>query len=262
MVDTSWFDDLPEDFEESVRIDRDEQDHRQRAIRSYHMTADSRRRFIEDFVDRMLGQSDDMRNGIKLLALWLLRKWEEPPADRPRWAAGHRLARWTTGRRLVRSGPDLRGQRVRATRRPLANDSRRVLRHPDPVNLLKYQGQKQRSFSEIVLRHAHQDADLTGVDDGISEGLSSQLDVAYFEKWFRTTDAWSDRQARAEAALDGVTTEASDYGVAIRRPLERHPEIWCVGRCRASQALRGGQRDSRWVYRSAAVRHRPRGSSG
>jgi len=52
---------------------------------------------------------------------------------------------------------------------------------------------------------------LTGVDDGISEGLSSQLDVAYFEKWFRTTDAWSDRQARAEAALDGVTTEASDY---------------------------------------------------
>jgi len=30
-------------------------------------------------------------------------------------------------------------------------------------------------------------------------------------KWFRTTDAWSDRQARAEAALDGVTTEASDY---------------------------------------------------
>jgi len=60
MVDTSWFDDLPEDFEESVRIDRDEQDHRQRAIRSYHMTADSRR-FIEDFVDRMLGQSDDMR---------------------------------------------------------------------------------------------------------------------------------------------------------------------------------------------------------
>jgi len=62
MVDTSWFDDLPEDFEESVRIDRDEQDHRQRAIRSYHMTADSRR-FIEDFVDRMLGQSDDMRTG-------------------------------------------------------------------------------------------------------------------------------------------------------------------------------------------------------
>jgi len=82
---------------------------------------------------------------------------------------------------------------------------------PISVNLLKYQGQKQRSFSEIVLRHAHQDADLTGVDDGISEGLSSQLDVAYFEKWFRTTDAWSDRQARAEAALDGVTTEASDY---------------------------------------------------
>ncbi|TKX51766.1 hypothetical protein EXE42_17975, partial [Halorubrum sp. SP3] len=44
---------------------------------------------------------------------------------------------------------------------------------PVSVNLLKYQGQKQRSFSEIVLRHAHQNPILTGVDDGVSTGLSS-----------------------------------------------------------------------------------------
>jgi hypothetical protein len=75
---------------------------------------------------------------------------------------------------------------------------------PVSINLLKYQGQKQRSFSEIVLRHAHQDPDLTGVDDEISSGLSSQLDVAYFEKWFRTTDAWSARETRAESVLDDV----------------------------------------------------------
>nr|WP_274322817.1 hypothetical protein [Halosimplex aquaticum] len=62
MVDASWFEDLPEDFEESVRIDRDERDHRERAINSYHVTADSQR-FIRDFVDRTLGQADDMRTG-------------------------------------------------------------------------------------------------------------------------------------------------------------------------------------------------------
>lgn len=58
----TWFTDLPDDFEESVRIDRDEQEHRQRAIQSYHLTEDSQR-FIEDFVNRMLGQADDMRTG-------------------------------------------------------------------------------------------------------------------------------------------------------------------------------------------------------
>ncbi|MFC7193953.1 hypothetical protein ACFQL4_03685 [Halosimplex aquaticum] len=79
------------------------------------------------------------------------------------------------------------------------------------INLLKYQGQKQRSFSEIVLRHAHQDPDLTGVDDDISKGLSSQLDVAYFEKWFRTTDAWPERQTRAQDALETVAAGHSGY---------------------------------------------------
>jgi len=261
MVDTSWFDDLPEDFEESVRIDRDEQDHRQRAIRSYHMTADSRR-FIEDFVDRMLGQSDDMRTGSNY---WLYGYYGSGKSHLltvldglldTDWLDGQQDAVWSD---LVQISGDSEFEQLGDHWRTI-HDEYYVI--PISVNLLKYQGQKQRSFSEIVLRHAHQDADLTGVDDGISEGLSSQLDVAYFEKWFRTTDAWSDRQARAEAALDGVTTGSQRLRVAIRRPLERHPEIWCVGRCRASQALRGGQRDSRWVYRSAAVRHRPRGSSG
>lgn len=62
MVGADWFEDLPDDFEESVRIDRDEPDHRRDAIRSYHMTADSQR-FVGDFVDRTLGQADDMRTG-------------------------------------------------------------------------------------------------------------------------------------------------------------------------------------------------------
>jgi len=210
MVDANWFDDLPDDFEESVRIDRDEQDHRQRAIRSYHMTADSRR-FIEDFVDRTLGQTDDMRTGSNY---WLYGYYGSGKSHLltvldglldTDWLDGQRDAVWAE---LVHASGDWEfaelGDHWRAV-----HDEYYVI--PVSVNLLKYQGQTQRSFSEIVLRHAHQDADLTGVDDDISSGLSPQLDVAYFEKWFRTTDAWSDRQTRAEAVLDDVTTAPSDY---------------------------------------------------
>jgi hypothetical protein len=210
MVDASWFDDLPDDFEESVRIDRDEQDHRQRAIRSYHMTSDSRR-FVEDFVERMLGQADDMRTGSNY---WLYGYYGSGKSHLltvldglldTDWLDGQASTVWSD---LIQASDDGELKQLRDHWQSVHDDYYVI---PISVNLLKYQGQKQRSFSEIVLRHAHQDADLTGVDDGISKGLSSQLDVAYFEKWFRTTDAWSDRQTRAEAVLDDVTTAASDY---------------------------------------------------
>jgi len=210
MVDANWFDDLPDGFEESVRIDRAEQDHRQRAIRSYHVTADSRR-FIEDFVDRTLGQADDMRTGSNY---WLYGYYGSGKSHLLTVLDGLLDTDWLDGRRdavwsdLVQASGTGEFEELSDHWRAV-HDEYYVI--PVSVNLLKYQGQKQRSFSEIVLRHAHQDADLTGVDDDISEGLSSQLDVAYFEKWFRTTDAWSDRQARAEAVLDDVTTAPSDY---------------------------------------------------
>ncbi|ELZ28953.1 hypothetical protein C474_13664 [Halogeometricum pallidum JCM 14848] len=214
MVNANWFEDLPDDFEESVRIDRheqgDEQEHRQQAIRSYHMTTDSRR-FIEDFVDRTLGQADDMRTGSNY---WLYGYYGSGKSHLltvldglldTDWLDGKQNAVWSD---LVQASGDREFEEL-SDHWQAIHDEYYVI--PISVNLLKYQGQKQRSFSEIVLRHAHQDADLTGVDDGISEGLSSQLDVAYFEKWFRTTDAWSDRQARAEAVFDDVTTAASEY---------------------------------------------------
>ncbi len=210
MVDAQWFDDLPEDFEESVRIDRDEQDHRQRAIQSYHMTADSQR-FIQDFVDRMLGESDDMRSGSNY---WLYGYYGSGKSHLltvldglldTRWLDGQRDATWSDLVGAVGDEPlEQLGDHWR-----MIHDEYYVI--PISVNLLKYQGQKQRSFSEIVLRHAHQNADLTGVDDAISEGLSSQLDVAYFEKWLRTTDVWADRQPRAEAVLENVVTDCSEY---------------------------------------------------
>jgi len=210
MVDRDWFDDLPDDFEESVRIDRDERDHRKRAIQSYHMTADSRR-FIRDFVDRMLDRADDMRTGSNY---WLYGYYGSGKSHLltvldglldTDWLEGQQETVWSDLAGDARDEP-LNGLRDHWRE---IHDEYHVI--PISVNLLTYQGQKQRSFSEIVLRHAHQDPDLTGVNDGFSEGLSSQLDVAYFEKWFRTTDAWSERQSRAEAALAGTRASSSEY---------------------------------------------------
>lgn len=210
MVDRGWFDDLPDDFEESIRIDRDEQDHRQQAIRSYHMTADSQR-FVTDFVDRMLGQSDDMRTGSNY---WLYGYYGSGKSHLLTVLDGLLDSDWIDGQRdsvwsdLVQESGDKEFSQLGEHWRTI-HDEFYVI--PISVNLLKYQGQKQLSFSEIVLRHAHRDSDLTGVDDGISEGLSSQLDVAYFEKWFRTTDAWPDRESRAEAVLEEVKTATENY---------------------------------------------------
>ncbi len=210
MVEADWFKDLPDNFEESVRIDRDQQDHRRRAIQSYHVTTDSKR-FIGDSVDRMLDQADDMRAGSNY---WLYGYYGSGKSHLltvldglldTDWVAGQEDAVWSD---LVEVSGDNDSDQLGDQWRTI-HDEYYVI--PISVNLLKYQGQKQRSFSEIVLRHAHKDADLTGVDDGISEGLSTQVDVAYFEKWFRTTDAWSDREKRAKAALDKITAGSSDY---------------------------------------------------
>lgn len=206
----SWFDDLPEDFEESVRIDRDERDHREQAIRSYHMTADSQR-FIRDFIDRTLGRADDMRTGSNY---WLYGYYGSGKSHLLTVLDGLLDTDWLAKRGdtiwadLVSESSDDSFDQLRDNWRTVHEEFYVI---PISINLLKYQGQKQRSFSEIVLSHAHQDPDLTGVDDEISEGLSPQLEVAYFEKWFRTTDAWSERQSRAEGVLEAITGTSTEY---------------------------------------------------
>ncbi|WP_137286990.1 hypothetical protein [Halorussus salinisoli] len=216
MVDEDWFEDLPEDFEESVRIDREEQTreenrHRKRAIESYHVTADSRR-FLEDFVDRLLGEAEDMRTGSNY---WLYGYYGSGKSHLLTVLDGLMDTDWLQTRfddvwdDLVpeeSSKTDLETLRDRFEQ--VHTDYHVV---PVSVNLLKYQGQKQRSFSEIVLRHAHRNPVLTGVEDDISTGLSSQLDVAYFEDWYRTTEAWSDRQERAAEIVDGITPNSPRY---------------------------------------------------
>jgi hypothetical protein len=209
MGSYSWFDDLPEDFEESVRIDRDERDHRTHAIQSYQLTSDSQQ-FIGDFVDRMLGQADDIR----MPNYWLYGYYGSGKSHLLTVLDGLLDSEWLNDQHesvwsgLVEGTEDGDLSQLRDHWHTI-HDEYDVI--PVSINLLKYQGQKQRSFSEIILGHAHQNPNLTGVNDDISKGLSAQLDVAYFEKWLRTTDAWPDREARAEAILERVTTASSGY---------------------------------------------------
>jgi hypothetical protein len=211
MVSRDWFRELPEDFEESVRIDREGADHRREAIRSYHVTADSQR-FISEFIGRTLGESGDMRTGANY---WLYGYYGSGKSHLltvldglmdTAWLEGQHDAVWADLRPEASAGTPAAELRSRWER---VHDEYRVI--PISINLLKYQGQQQRSFSEILLRHAHRNPLLTGVDDGISAGFSSQLDVAYFEDWYATTDAWPERQRDAAAVLEQVTPSTPKY---------------------------------------------------
>jgi len=216
MTAETWFTDLPDDFDESVRIDREEQsgeanEHRTQAINSYHVTADSQR-FLKDFINRTLDEAEDMRSGSNY---WLYGYYGSGKSHLLTVLDGLMDTQWLDSRYDdVWTGlvPDT------STDKPLdelrdqwerVHSDYHVI--PISVNLLKYQGQRQRSFSEIVLRHAHQDPNLTGVSDGIATGLSSQLDVAYFEDWYRTTDAWPDRQNQAADVISEVTPDTPLY---------------------------------------------------
>ena len=216
MVGPTWFEDLPEDFEESVRIDREEQSaagnrHRRQAIESYHVTEDSHR-FFEDFVNRLLDEAADMRTGSNY---WLYGYYGSGKSHLLTVLDGLMDSQWLRGRYDEVWADLVPDTSTESNRNELRDRWKRVHSEyhviPVSVNLLKYQGQKQRSFSEIVLRHAHQNPILTGVDDGISTGLSSQLDVAYFEDWYRTTDAWAERQDRAASVVEGVTPRSPQY---------------------------------------------------
>ncbi|AKH98628.1 hypothetical protein [Halanaeroarchaeum sulfurireducens] len=216
MVDATWFEDLPEDFEESVRIDREEQAdeehwHREQAIASYHVTEDSQR-FLEDFVNRLLGDAEDMRTGSNY---WLYGYYGSGKSHLltvldglmdTQWVQGRYDAIWKDLTPDTTTEGNLDGLRDQWKG---VHSNYHVI--PISVNLLKYQGQKQRSFSEIVLRHAHQNRILTGVDDDISTGLSSQLDVAYFEDWYRTTEDWADRQDKAATVVERITSSPTKY---------------------------------------------------
>ncbi|AGN01214.1 hypothetical protein L593_06335 [Salinarchaeum sp. Harcht-Bsk1] len=216
MVDSTWFSDLPDEFEESVRIDRQDRSeesfrHRTQAIESYHVTSDSQA-FLEDVVERTLDEAEDMRTGSNY---WLYGYYGSGKSHLltvleglmdSSWVAGQYEEVWSD---LVPAAAEGRNLETLRERWEDVHADYHVI--PVSVNLLKYQGQKKRSFSEIVLRHAHQHPTLTGVDNGISTGLSAQLGVAYFEDWYRTTPAWDDRQALAADVVEEVVPDTPRY---------------------------------------------------
>lgn len=208
MTEESWFGaDVGADFEESVRIDREDdgRDHRLASIDTYHVT-DEAEAFMSDFFARLLGRSEDMRSGANY---WLYGYYGSGKSHLLSVLRGLMDSEWLRQRDDIwDSLTDGRDLSALQTTWASIHDEHEVV--PISVNLLKHQGQKDRSFSEIVLQAAHTSERLTGVDGG----LSPQHDVAYFEDWYRTTDAWADRTANAQAALRGTVSDPDTYSWA------------------------------------------------
>jgi hypothetical protein len=205
MTDENWFAaDVGTDFEESVRIDREDdgRDHRLDSIDTYHVTEESEE-FMSDFFSRLLGRSEDMRSGANY---WLYGYYGSGKSHLLSVLRGLLDSEWLRQRddvwEQLTDGPEL--DTLESTWSSI-HDEYEVI--PISVNLLKHQGQKKLSFSEIVLRSAHTSERLTGADGG----LSSQLDVAFFEDWYRTTDAWGDRTANTQTALRSTVDSPEKY---------------------------------------------------
>jgi len=203
MKDSIFSVDLSEDFEESVRVDRadKERDNRIDSIETYHLTDDSKD-FLEEFILRLLAKSDTMRSGYNY---WLYGYYGSGKSHLltvtdglmdPSLFQEKGDSLWS----LLTDGHDNLEDRWRE----LHSDYHVI---PVSANLLKYQGQKERSFSEIVLRAAHQSEELTGVEGG----LSPNMDVAYFEDWYRNTDAWERRDEMVREVLEGVVSDPESY---------------------------------------------------
>ena len=205
MTDRNWFAaDVGSDFEESVRIDREENghDHRFKSIDTYHVTEESEE-FLSDFFSRLLGRSEDMRSGANY---WLYGYYGSGKSHLLSVLRGLMDSEWLRDQNGVwEQLSDGRELESLETTWSAIHDEYEVI--PISVNLLKHQGQKELSFSEIVLQSAHTSERLTGVDGG----FSSQLDVAYFEDWYRTTGAWETRTATAQAALQGTIDSPGKY---------------------------------------------------
>jgi hypothetical protein len=82
-----------------------------------------------------------------------------------------------------------------------------VLVVPLSINLLKYQGVREQSFSEIILQKVYQ-----------KRGFADRLDVAFFEEEFQregglydTRDVWGNREQLLNEILRGEGVDEPDY---------------------------------------------------
>jgi hypothetical protein len=201
------------EIEESIRVDQqvgDEDSRRLKLLDDFRVT-DAAEDFLDELLDRLLGQGEGSRRGwnhwlygyygsgkshlLALCGALLDSEWVEVTGREEVWS---RLA--GSGTRL----PELR------ERWEGALDGHQL--RPLSLNLLKYQGVRDRSLSSLLVNAAHREA-----------GLSAHPEIAEFENWYRDTDAWDEREERASAVLEELGVEPPPSGLWER--IRRYPAV-------------------------------------
>lgn len=190
-----------EEFEESIRVDREDEDGaRETLLKTYRLTEDSKK-FMAEFFQHILGDSEEMRKGanhwlhgyygsgkshlLGVLNILCDVDWINKYGKEETWE-------------LLTSGHTSENTELKQLWTEVI-ETYRVL--PLAINLLKYQGMEERSFSDILLKNAHE-----------KQGLSPRLEIAYFEKWFKGTDSWEKRDELIHEALSKSNGDMGDVG--------------------------------------------------
>ncbi|QDG52067.1 hypothetical protein FIV42_15345 [Persicimonas caeni] len=199
--------DLSERLDESIRVDRNlETEDRLELLRQYHVT-ESAREFLTELFSRLQGDVSYMRQGWNnwlygyygsgkshlLTVVGLLTDSdtiEEDSRDQV-WEA------FSEGNAGL--------EELRKSWNGLLDGFKTI---PVFINLLKYQGQAERGFGEILLEAAH-----------LKQKHSPRLQVAFFEDWY---EDYVPRAKWAKRALDvlddaGVSVDAEDVWPKVQR---------------------------------------------
>ena len=216
MIDEAdLFEEADPGFEESIRIDREvdfedaagaqEQRYRQ-YLDTYHLTDAS-----VDFLEDLLARIRDPDPASEELNHWLYGYY------------GSGKSHLLTALDLLLDSSTLANSDMdsvwdRFDERPDAPDDLEDAWHslheeylivPVPINLLRYQGVREQSFSEIILQTIYQ-----------RRGFSDRLDVAFFEEEFQregglfdTRSVWENRERHVEEILreEGVPNPEYDW---------------------------------------------------
>lgn len=213
MIDEAdLFEDADPGFEESIRIDREvdaadgEKRERQynQYLDTYHLTNAS-----VDFLDDLFGRISDPDPASEELNHWLYGYF------------GSGKSHLLTALNLLLDSTALPADNPEAVwdrfdereNRPEEIDQAWSTLHeeyvvvPIPINLLRYQGVREQSFSEIILQTIYD-----------HRGFSDRLEVAFFEEEFQrdgglfdTQTIWENREHHLEDILTDLGVEDPDY---------------------------------------------------
>ncbi|MFW6016286.1 MAG: hypothetical protein ACOCRK_07590, partial [bacterium] len=187
-----FFHNRNEEFEESIRVDRDflTNEDKLNLIKYYHVTSEIENIFVDIF-KRIMGQSQDMRSGwnhwlygyygsgkshlLTILSLILDTEWVNKIGAKTVWKT-------LTGDRMSNN-------ELYKTWSEIINNYYLITL---PINLLKYQGKVDIGFNDIILKSSHK-----------KQSFSPVIKTAYFEKWYQKQDRWSDRNEDTLKILKG-----------------------------------------------------------